>query len=797
MKLIPSYNDKQLDKYRKSVEVINSLEAELKNKSDEYFKQRTLELKKEISEGKSLNDILEEAFALVREASVRVLGMRHFDVQLMGGMALHYGNICEMKTGEGKTLVATLSAYLNALDGKGVHVITVNDYLAKRDATQMKPLFEFLGLTCNYIVSQSSGVEKKNAYNGDITYITNSELGFDYLRDNMVLETVQKMQRPLNYCIIDEADSILIDEARVPLIISGPAKSKRMLYIKSQKFVETLTTGDYEVDYKMNTVDLTESGVKKAEEFYKMTNYSDEAYEEDRHAIKQSLLANMLFDRDVKYVVAKNEVVLIDAFTGRISKGRRYNNGLHQALEAKEGVPIQPESETWATVTYQNFFRMYNKVSGMTGTAATEANELREIYNLPVIVIPTNKPMIRDDRPDRIYLTAKDRDNDVIKYIQEIHKTGQPILVGTNSVEKSELFSKRLSELLIKHQVLNAKYHEKEAEIVAKAGQKGAITISTNMAGRGTDIKLGEGVAELGGLFILGSERHENRRIDNQLRGRAGRQGDAGVSQFFVSLDDEIFKMTGLDKTKVLMKQLVTQEGGAVENKTLSGLVKNTQLQLESRYYDARKNTLRADSLLTKQREQIYMDRDEVLQCDHMNDVIKEFIKIVFTEVYKDICEPYHKKNFQDNLKEFIDNLNETYFTRLDYEDYKDIKRNSRKPYEILQKIVDDAIEYLDKKHENIGKTVLNMVEQNFTVQTVDKYWRMHLDNMEDAKVRSQFASFSGGNPYIVYNEEGYQLYNDMIFNIRSEIVANAFSVKIKISHGPRVNIQETKALKM
>lgn len=782
MKLIPNYNDRQIEKYKKSVEIINKMENELKNKPDEYFKERTNQLVKEVAEGKKLEDVLEEAFALVREASVRVSGMRHFDVQLMGGMALHYGNICEMKTGEGKTLVATLAAYLNALTKKGVHVITVNDYLAKRDATEMGPIYNFLGMTCAYITDKSSGVEKKEAYRCDITYITNSELGFDYLRDNMVLTAEEKLQRGLNYCIIDEADSILIDEARVPLIISGPAKSNKHLYIKSQKFVESLTSGDYDVDYKSMNVDLTDAGVKKAESYYKMSNFSDEKYEDVRHAIKQSLLANKLFDRDVKYVVAKNQVLLIDSFTGRIAEGRRYNNGLHQALEAKEHVEIQPESETVATVTYQNFFRMYNKVSGMTGTAATEANELREIYNLPVIVIPTNKPMIREDKNDRIYLTAQERDEDVIRYIQKIHETGQPVLVGTNSVEKSELLSKKLKDLKIKHEVLNAKYHEKEAYIVAKAGQKGAITISTNMAGRGTDIKLGEGVAELGGLFILGSERHENRRIDNQLRGRSGRQGDPGVSQFFVSLEDEILKMTGIDRTRILMNKLVKDEGGAVEHKSLSKMIENAQLQLECKYYDARKSTLRSDSLLTKQREKIYEDRDKVLYIEDMNSKIKEFIKVIFTSIYDEMVLPYHKKTYMDNLESYINYLNKNYFTRLNVDDYKNLKYNKKKHYDILNKIIEDTYLYLDNRNEKSGVHTVNIVQKDFSVRTVDKFWRMHLDNMDDAKTRSQFAGFSGGNPYIVYNEEGHKLYNDMIFNIRSEIIANALSMTLKVN---------------
>lgn len=793
-----SYNKAQINKYQKSVDIINSMENIMKEKPDDYFPKRTNELKNQIESGEKLEQYLEEAFALVREAAVRTVGMRHFDVQLMGGMALHFGNICEMKTGEGKTLVATLAAYLNALTGKGVHIITVNDYLAKRDATEMSPIYNFLGLTCSYIISGSSNVVKRDAYLSDITYITNSELGFDYLKNNMVTRAEEKFQRPLNYCIVDEVDSILIDEARVPLIISGPTKNNKNLYVKTQKFVDTLTAGDYEIDYKTTSCDLTDSGVEKVEKYFNLKNYSDFENEEIRHAVHKSLLANFLYLRDDKYVVVNKKVHIVDDSTGRISIGRRWTNGLHQAIEAKEKVPIEPENITVATITYQNFFRMYNKVSGMTGTAQTEAEEFREIYNLPVIVIPTNKPMIREDLPDRIYKTSQERDKDVIKYISSIHKTGQPILVGTNSVEKSEALSRALNKLKIKHEVLNAKYFEKEAEIIAKAGQKNAITISTNMAGRGTDIKLGEGVVELGGLYILGSERHENRRIDNQLRGRAGRQGDPGMSQFFVSLDDEIVKRASLDTGKILLDGIksvqVTEDGTpdtAIQNKTLSNMIERAQLMLECSSFDARKNTLRADSLLTKQREMIYKDRDIILYETDMNSQIKKFIKFIFTELYDSMVLSHSKKDYGQYFNEYIDFINEKYNAKLDVRKYDGLKYSRKTVQSNLQDVLDDINYALDKRTQNIHPSVINACQIDFSIKTVDRLWQKHLDNMDDAKTRSMFAHLSGTNMYIMFNEEGHRLYNDLIYNIRSEIIKIALNLTIKMDkHKPSRKIR-------
>ncbi|HHV71739.1 MAG TPA: preprotein translocase subunit SecA, partial [Clostridia bacterium] len=626
-KILGDPNEKEIKCLQKTVEIINNLEAEISSLSDEELKGKTGEFKNRLEKGESLDSILPEAFAVVRETSRRVLNMRHFDVQLIGGMVLHAGKIAEMKTGEGKTLVATLPAYLNALTGKGVHIVTVNDYLARRDSEWMGQIYRFLGLKVGLIVHGLDYDQRKEAYAADITYGTNNEFGFDYLRDNMVLNKEHMVQRELNYAIIDEVDSILIDEARTPLIISGPGEKSTDLYIQFAKIVPRLKEGeDYLVDEKAKTVVPTEECIAKVEKMLNIDNMYDDRHMELTHYLNQALKAYALMRRDRDYVVKDGEVIIVDEFTGRLMYGRRYSDGLHQAIEAKEGVKVERESQTLATITFQNYFRMYNKLAGMTGTAATEAEEFRKIYGLDVVVIPTNKPMIRVDYPDVIYKTERAKFNAVVEEIAERHSKGQPVLVGTISIEKSEELSKLLKKKGIPHHVLNAKYHEKEAEIIAEAGQRGAVTISTNMAGRGTDIVLGEGVAELGGLHVIGTERHESRRIDNQLRGRAGRQGDPGSSRFYVSLEDDLMRLFGSDNISGIMDKLGMEEDVPIEHPLITKAIENAQKKVEGRNFSIRKQVLEYDDVMNKQREIIYDQRRRVLEGDNLKDAIFQMI---------------------------------------------------------------------------------------------------------------------------------------------------------------------------
>ncbi|MFW5735131.1 MAG: preprotein translocase subunit SecA, partial [Oceanidesulfovibrio sp.] len=606
-KVIGSKNERYLKSLQPRVQAINTLEPEMQKLADEDFPKRIAELREQVAGGSRLDDVLPEVFALVREASVRALGMRHFDVQLIGGMVLHEGKIAEMKTGEGKTLVATLPVVLNALEGKGVHVITVNDYLARRDAEWMGAVYEFLGLSVGTIIHGLDEKERQAAYGSDITYGTNNEFGFDYLRDNMKFYKEQLVQRELHYCIVDEVDSILIDEARTPLIISGPSSDSTALYARINTYIPSLKNEThFTVDEKARSVSLTEDGVAKLEQMLGIENLYDQANITLQHHVLQALKAHNLFERDVDYIVKEGQVVIVDEFTGRLMPGRRFSDGLHQALEAKEGVKVEAENQTLASITFQNFFRMYDKLAGMTGTADTEAVEFKEIYNLDVTVIPTNVPMIRRDYPDAIYRTQEEKFNAIVEDIRELHKNGQPVLVGTISIEKSELLSRMLKKRGVPHDVLNAKQHEREAEIVADAGEQGKVTIATNMAGRGTDIKLGEGVREKGGLHILGTERHESRRIDNQLRGRAGRQGDPGSSRFYLALDDDLLRLFGSDRISGLMERLGMEEGQAIENKMVSKAIENAQRRVEAHNFDIRKQLLDFDNVMNQQREVIY-----------------------------------------------------------------------------------------------------------------------------------------------------------------------------------------------
>lgn len=648
-------NKRELKRLDKMAGQIEALAPEMEKLSDEQLRKKTEEFKTRYQNGETLDDLLTEAFAVVREGARRVLGLYPYHVQLMGGIALHEGNIAEMKTGEGKTLTSTMPVYLNALAGRGVHVVTVNEYLASRDAAEMGQLYEFLGLTVGLNLNSMDSAEKQAAYAADITYGTNNEFGFDYLRDNMVLYKEQKVQRPLYFAVVDEVDSILIDEARTPLIISGSAQKSTTLYIQANAFVRTLTKDtDYTYDEKTKAVMLTEEGISKAEKAFGIENLFDISHVTLNHHINQALKAIVTMHRDVDYVVQDGEIVIVDQFTGRLMKGRRYSEGLHQAIEAKEGVEIQNESMTMATITFQNYFRMYEKLAGMTGTAKTEEEEFRNIYNMNVVVIPTNKPIIRDDRPDLIYASMEGKFRAVVEDIAERHQKGQPVLVGTVAIETSELISKMLLKKGIRHNVLNAKNHAREAEIIAEAGQKGAVTIATNMAGRGTDIKLGEGVKELGGLAVIGTERHESRRIDNQLRGRSGRQGDPGVTQFYLSMEDELMRRFGSDNMKSMMQRLGMDDSQPIQSKMVSRAVESAQKRVEGNNFDARKQLLQYDDVLRQQREIIYKQRDEVLESENLREIVQNMI-LHSIQRNVDIHTPRHEDEEEWNLKGIIE----------------------------------------------------------------------------------------------------------------------------------------------
>lgn len=631
-KIFGSYSDREVKRITPIVDKIDSLGPEMEKLSDEELKQKTFEFKDRYAKGESLDDMLPEAFAVCREAATRVLGMKHYREQLIGGTVLHQGRIAEMKTGEGKTLVATLPVYLNAIAGKGVHVITVNDYLATRDKEWMGQLYEFLGLTTGVIVHGLTNDQRREAYNADITYGTNNEFGFDYLRDNMVIYKEERVQRPLHYCIVDEVDSILIDEARTPLIISGAGSKSTDLYKIADFFVKKLREEeDYTIDEKAHAAMLTDKGVAEAEKAFGIENYADANNMELQHHITQALKANYVMKRDKDYMVKGDEIAIVDEFTGRLMEGRRYSDGLHQAIEAKEGVKVQRESKTLATITFQNYFRMYTKLAGMTGTALTEETEFREIYGLDVVVIPTHRPIQREDHPDLVFKTAKGKYDAIVEEIIETHKTGQPVLVGTTSIEKSEYLSSLLKKKGIPHKVLNARYHEQEAEIVSHAGELGNITIATNMAGRGTDIKLGEGVLEVGGLKIIGTERHESRRIDNQLRGRSGRQGDKGHSRFYISLEDDLMRIFGSEKLQAVVERLGLEETEAIESKMVTKSIENAQKKVEGNNFDIRKTLLGYDDVMNKQREVIYKQRSQVLEGENLEDSVQAMIEDVVT----------------------------------------------------------------------------------------------------------------------------------------------------------------------
>ncbi|ALS37653.1 preprotein translocase subunit SecA [Enterococcus rotai] len=756
---------KRLDGIANQVETHASAIAAL---SDEELKAKTDEFKARYQKGETLDQLLPEAFAVVREAAKRVLGLYPYHVQLMGGIVLHDGNIPEMRTGEGKTLTATMPVYLNALTGEGVHVVTVNEYLATRDSDEMGELYNFLGLTVGLNINSKTSEEKRDAYNCDITYSTNNELGFDYLRDNMVVYRNQMVQRPLNYAIVDEVDSILIDEARTPLIISGQAEKSTALYTRTDNFVKRLKEEeDYKIDVQSKTISLTEAGIEKAEENFGLENLYDIENTALTHHMDQALRANFIMLRDIDYVVQEGKVLIVDQFTGRIMDGRRYSDGLHQAIEAKEGVEIEDETKTMATITFQNYFRMYKKLAGMTGTAKTEEEEFREIYNIQVFQIPTNRPIIRDDRADLLYPTLQSKFKAVVQDIKERYHNGQPVLVGTVAVETSELLSELLNKEKVPHEVLNAKNHFKEAEIIMNTGQKGAVTIATNMAGRGTDIKLGLGVIELGGLAVIGTERHESRRIDNQLRGRAGRQGDPGVSQFYLSLEDDLMKRFGSERIKAFLDRMNIEESDAViQSKMLSKQVESAQKRVEGNNYDTRKNVLQYDDVMREQREVIYAQRQEVIMEDkELTETLLNMVKRTITRVV-DSHTQLEKENW--NLDGIVDFAAST----LVHEDSiakSDIE--GKTPEEIKEYLVKRAQEVYDIKVEQLnGPEQILEFQKVVILRVVDTKWTDHIDAMDQLRQSVGLRAYGQNNPLVEYQTEGYNMFEEMIGAIEFEV---------------------------
>ncbi|HAR85480.1 MAG TPA: preprotein translocase subunit SecA [Clostridium sp.] len=775
-KIFGTYSEREIKRIMPIVKKVNSLEEIIEKLSDEELKQKTEEFKGRLKKGETLDDILPEAFAVVREASKRVLGLRHYDVQIIGGVVLHQGRVSEMRTGEGKTLVATLPSYLNALAGKGVHIITVNDYLAKRDRDEMGRVHEFLGLTVGVIVHGQTQIEKQQMYNCDITYGTNNEFGFDYLRDNMVVYKEEKVQRELNYVIVDEVDSILIDEARTPLIISGQGDKSTDFYRIADFFVKGLLEEDYLIDEKRNSVILTDEGIAKAEKYFHLENYADPENMDIQHHLVQALKANHIMKNEKDYIVKDGEVVIVDDFTGRLMEGRRYSDGLHQAIEAKEGVKVEKESKTLATITFQNYFRMYTKLAGMTGTAETEEAEFRDIYGLDVIVIPTHMPIARVDHPDVVYKTIKGKYKCLVDEITETHKKGQPVLVGTVSIDKSEVISAMLKKKGIPHQVLNAKYHEREAEIVALAGQKGAVTIATNMAGRGTDIKLGEGVVELGGLKILGTERHESRRIDNQLRGRSGRQGDPGESRFYICLEDDLMRIFGSERLGGMIDKLGLQEEDAIESKMVSGAIESAQRKVEGNNFDVRKNVVKYDDVMNKQREIIYKQRQEVLMGANIKDQIQTMIQdVIESSVNTHISGV--DDTFEDELNKLIKYMEDIYLPK-DTVTVDEIAKLSNN--EIVELLLDKAIELYAEKEVEFGEEQMREIERVILLKIVDSKWMDHIDSMDHLKQGIGLRAYKQQDPAQAYQMEGSEMFAEMIENIKHETVKYLFHVKVE-----------------
>ncbi len=779
-RLFNGSNEKEVRKLRRIVEQkINPLEDSMRKLSDTSLSGKTLEFKERLAKGETLDDILPEAFAVVREASRRVLGMRHFDVQLIGGIVLHQGKIAEMSTGEGKTLVATAPTYLNALAGKGVHVITVNDYLAKRDSEWMGQVYKFLGLSVGLIVHDMDFHQRKLAYNSDITYGTNNEFGFDYLRDNMVVSLDQMVQRPLHYCLIDEVDSILIDEARTPLIISGPGQKSTDDYYKLAQCVPKLKKDeDYTIDEKQKTVAPTEAGVAKMEKLLGVKNLYDSENLELNHLFTQALRAQTMMIRDRDYVVKDGKVIIVDEFTGRLMYGRRYSDGLHQAIEAKEGLQVERESQTLATITFQNYFRMYDKLAGMTGTAKTEEQEFIKIYGLEVVQIPTNKPIQRVDLPDAIYKTKRGKYRAVVREVIRRHETGQPILIGTTSIEQSEELSHMLKQAGIVHNVLNAKYHELEANIVAQAGQRGQVTIATNMAGRGTDIVLGEGVAELGGLAIIGTERHESRRIDNQLRGRAGRQGDPGSSQFFLSLEDDLMRIFGGDNIKKFMEKMGLDEDEEIKSTMVSNAIRKAQKRVETRNFDIRKYVLEYDDVMNQQRQVLYEERRKILEGENMKDQILHMVDTLIEEgmnAYADAKLYPEEWDFAGLLK-----YCEKYFLapgEIKLEEIEDLSRE-----EVEEKLKKCAHDTYESREASIGSAMMRELEKAIMLKVVDAKWMEHLDDMDMLKEGINLRSYGQRNPIVEYKVEAFDMYEEMQHAMMEMIILYLYHIQIRFA---------------
>ena len=771
-----NHDVKELKKFEKLADKIMEKEEEMSKFKDIDFSKKTEEFKSRLAKGETLEDLIIDAFALVREAAWRVLKEKPYKVQIIGGLAIHYGNIAEMKTGEGKTLTSTMPAYLNALEGKGVHIVTVNEYLSTRDAEWMGKVYELLGITVGINKKELTPQEKKEAYKQDITYTTNNELGFDYLRDNMVVRSENRVQRGLNFAIIDEVDSILIDEARTPLIISGGVSKSADLYVLADKTAKSLTLDDYVIDEKTKKVTLTETGVKKAEKLLKVDNLYDINNAMLVHNLDKALTANYAFKKDVDYVVDNDKIIIVDAFTGRLMHGRQYSDGLHQALEAKEGVTINSETKTLATITFQNLFRMYNKLSGMTGTAKTEEEEFRNIYNMYVIPIPTNKPVIREDMNDLVYINIKGKYNALANTIDAVHKTGQPILVGTASIESSELLSALLKKRGIKHELLNAKNHEREAEIIKNAGQKGSVTIATNMAGRGTDIKLGEGVKELGGLMVLGSERHDSRRIDNQLRGRSGRQGDPGITRFYISMEDDLMARFGSDRMKAIMTTFGIKEDQPITHKMLSKNIENKQKRVEGFNYDRRKALLDYDNVISRQREIVYERRNEILDQESIRERILDTFKEYVSQEVKSHIPPEDKLTIND-----IDNIIERFNANL----LKSKKLNKK---DLENKTVEEIIDCIYKivvkdyedKLKDIPIEIQNDFEKAITLRILDKNWMEQLDAMEHLKEGIGLRGYAQTNPLQAYALEGFELFDNMLAQINREITTFLLKAEVR-----------------
>ena len=777
LKNIFDHEYKELNRFKLIADKVVALDEEYQKKTDKQLKATTDKLKKRLDEGESLDDLIPDAFALVREAAYRTIGEKPFYTQILGALAIHFGNISEMKTGEGKTLTCVMPAYLNALPGKGVHVVTVNEYLAGRDASWMGQIFEFLGMSVAVNLREMSPKEKKDAYNCDILYSTNNELGFDYLRDNMVVRKEDRVQRPLNFAIIDEVDSVLIDEARTPLIISGGVMKSADLYKSSDRFVKTLRENeDYTIDEKTKDITLTDNGTEKAERSFRIKNLYDIEHSALVHHINQALKANYTMHNDVDYVVQDGKVVIVDQFTGRLMPGRAFSDGLHQAIEAKENVQVQEETKTLATITFQNYFRMYEKLSGMTGTAKTEEEEFRNIYNMFVIQIPTNLPVIRVDAADLIYATKEEKYKAIVAEIKKRHDTGQPVLVGTIAIETSELISSMLKKVGIKHEILNAKNHAREAEIIAKAGEKGAVTIATNMAGRGTDIKLGEGVKELGGLCVIGTERHESRRIDNQLRGRSGRQGDPGYSQFFVSFEDDLMVRFGTDRFKSILEMAGLDSERNMRSKTITRSVETAQKRVEGNNFDARKHLLQYDDVMGKHREIMYARRNEILDNDDIHlEIIKYMNEHIDGLVRRHTNE--HGVITEDDCNEIVEYVNENL-----------LKNSNLKLSEILNKDITEIIDLIETKTINeyeekikdLPPEIRNDFEKAISLRVIDNYWMEHINTMDHLREGVSLRGYANEDPLQAYIREGFEMFDNMLDNISKDITLYLLKAEIR-----------------